>query len=181
MARKETNLPQELINVWADQDRELRASWSRGEVRWETVASADVDHSIGLERCVTKLGWRALFDGDRSVSDDAWLIVQHSNRRPEFQKRCLTEWKSTGLLPDWQVAFLEDRVALAEGRPQVFGSQVQRRPDGTWRLWPTTARSETELDSIRRDAGLPPIGAYFESVTGQKWTPNTPPDDIDNS
>ena len=154
---------------WADEDRVLRASWARGEVPWETVATADIRHSTYLERYARRVGWRVLFE-DGEMAGDVWRIVQHSNRRLAFQRRCLAEWKDERpLVPEWQIAFLEDRVALCEGRPQIYGSQFQRTSDDSWKLWPTTSQSVQELDVLRTAAGLQPFGEYCELMTGETW------------
>ena len=55
----------------------------------------------------------------------AWLIVQHGD--PKIQKKVLPELliaSKQGLVASSDVAMLADRVEVAAGRPQIYGTQV---------------------------------------------------------
>lgn len=59
------------------------------------------------------------------------------------------------------IAFLEDRVCLLRGRPQIYGSQFQGRGK-TLRLYPV---QDTErLDERRAAMGLPPFAEYEKQI-----------------
>ena len=57
------------------------------------------------------------------------------------------------------VAYLYDRVANAEGRPQKFGTQGNCQPDGTWAPYPI--EDPDEVDARRKAVGLNPLAEYI--------------------
>ena len=64
----------------------------------------------------------------------AWLLVQDADRDPAFQRSCLgliTEAARHGEATPAELAYLTDRVLLAEGQPQEYGTQMAGR-DGRW-------------------------------------------------
>ena len=70
----------------ADRDQAARAC---PEPEWETLTSVDADNLAWLKRVVTEVGW----PGRSAVGEDgahaAWLLVQHADRDPAFQRKCL--------------------------------------------------------------------------------------------
>jgi hypothetical protein len=59
-------------------------------------------------------------------------------------------------VPAWHAAYLEDRIALFEGRPQRYGSQWIDDPrDGLARPW--TLAYPDRVDELRRSVGLKPL------------------------
>jgi hypothetical protein len=165
--------PAELVHTWAEEDRALRESWLSGETPWDVVADADAAHSKALQELAAVVGWGPIM-ADRQASADAWLIVQHSDDRLEFQRRCLHEWEAMPTVPGWQVAFLADRIATSDGEPQQYGTQFHRDAAGDWQPWPIRSSTIDELDSIRASAGLRPFAEDYETMTGSPW-PRTKP------
>jgi hypothetical protein len=60
------------------------------------------------------------------------------------------------------LAYLTDRVLLAEGEPQEYGTQAMVR-DG--RYAPRNLRDPGGVDERRASAGLPPLAEYLEHMT----------------
>ncbi len=52
-------------------------------------------------------------------------LVQHADKDGKFQKRCLELMKSAGKgeVAPVDIAYLTDRVLIAEGKPQRYGTQ----------------------------------------------------------
>ncbi len=158
------------LATWAAEDRELRRAYAAGTIAWDAVVAADAQHLRDLIRLVGQLGWEAIFEAGQKSRAAAWLIAQHAPSNLEFQKDCLRAWTHIGDSDsDWQAALLADRIALLEGKPQTYGTQVQRRSDGSWGLWPVKARSVEELDALRSDVGLPPFRSDYKALTGEDW------------
>jgi len=60
------------------------------------------------------------------------------------------------------VAYLTDRVAVAAGKEQTYGTQVGCGPDGAG---PRTPIAEPEtVDERRAAAGLAPLADYFAEM-----------------
>ena len=103
------------------------------------------------------------FVGKQAVGDacDAfWLVIQHASAKqqrkylPEFQKAA-----ARGDLPLWQVAMMEDRIAMFEGRPQKYGSQTVEAPDGSMVLHQLL--DPIKVDTWRREVGMEPLAVYL--------------------
>ena len=57
---------------------------------------------------------------------------------------------------------LTDRVRIAEGKPQVYGTQGQTNPDGV--LIPFPIEDEEHVDERPKAIGLEPIVEYFKNM-----------------
>ena len=128
--------------------------------RRSTRATTDESHAARL--------WEILDDyecwpGRRLVGDDgsdaAWRIAQHALFDPGLQRRCLEMLElavDAGDAPATQYAFLLDRVCMAEGRNQVYGSQFVSSDDGAT-VVPFAIENPAGVDERRRRVGLPPL------------------------
>jgi uncharacterized protein DUF6624 len=87
----------------------------------------------GLREIITEHGRP---DTDIAGSDGtlaAWFIAQHAIGEPDFQREALAlvqDKAKRGEVPRAQEAYLFDRVAMYEGRPQRYGTQSLPCPDG---------------------------------------------------
>jgi hypothetical protein len=112
-----------------------------------------------LRELITEHGWPAEDIGGKDGSEAAWLIAQHAIGEPDFQKqvlRLLTDCAAAGRSPAWHAAYLEDRIAMYEGRPQRYGSQWLDDPrDGRARPWKLS--DPERIDELRASVGLPPL------------------------
>ncbi len=126
-----------------------------------------------LRAIVKEIGWP---DESQVGSDGAyaaWLIVQHGIGDPELQRAVLPlleQKAASGLIPAWHAAYLTDRIAMYERRPQRFGTQWLDDPrDGRFRPW--LIEEPDKVDSLRAAVGLGPLAAIPEAG------PDLPADD----
>jgi hypothetical protein len=88
----------------------------------------------------------------------AWLIAQLGD--VDLQRRCLEHLEiavDAGDAPAAHLACLEDRVRMAEGQPQKYGSQWVVSANGALAPWPI---ADLQLvDERRAQVGLPPLAA----------------------
>ena len=96
--------------------------------------------------------------GDEAA-EAAWLIAQHAIGLPAFQRACLEAVKASDA-PAWQAAYLEDRIRVLEGRPQLYGTQFDWDADG--RMSPQPIEDPTGVDERRAAVGLPSLAEAFE-------------------
>jgi len=112
-----------------------------------------------LREIVSTHGWpdESLVGADGAEA--AWLIVQHAIGEPDLQRSVLGLLRNAaerGLVPAWQAAYLEDRIALYENRPQRYGTQSIDDPrDGRSRPW-LLAEPE-RVNELRASVGLEPL------------------------
>jgi uncharacterized protein DUF6624 len=87
--------------------------------------------------------------------------VQHSEL--DFQKECfaLMARESSDEVCPQHLAYLEDRILVREGRPQRYGTQLEKDGVG-WKPLPTT--DPESLDARRRAVGLEPISEYLDGA-----------------
>jgi hypothetical protein len=138
---------------------------------WETVASVDAGNLSWLKNVVAKSGW----PGRSMVGEDgahaAWLLAQHADRDPAFQRRCLdliSEAAEAGEASLAELAYLTDRVLLAEGQPQEYGTQMEGREEG-WA--PRRLRDPANVDERRAAMSLGPLSDDLARVAHEYGPP----------
>jgi hypothetical protein len=123
----------------------------------------DRDNREWLKQIVKKHGWpgKTLVGADGSHS--AWLLVQHASRDLAFQQQCLNlmQHAPKNEVRAIDIAYLFDRVRLAEGNKQRFGTQVEIK-NGKWVV--RDVEDPDCLDQRRKEVGLPPIKEYLQSI-----------------
>ena len=123
--------------------QELVDSGDLGGAYVPRMEAVHINNANRLRQIVSEHGW----PDEQIVGEDgataAWLIVQHAIGLPDFQRSCLHLMRceaNEGRIAQWQVAYLEDRIAMQEGRPQRYGTQWLDDPvDGRTRPWKLTA------------------------------------------
>lgn len=101
------------------------------------------------------------------VCEVFWLIIQHAPL--ESQKRYLPLFHAAverGELDASAVAMMEDRVAVFEGRPQKYGSQVEQDEDG--RYVPFELLDATKVDEWRAEVGMGPLEEYLKDMNSSR-------------
>jgi len=98
---------------------------------WKRLrASTDLIVRENAERVKALLRTRDWFDDARDghgASRDGWVLVQHADHDPAFQRDVLRRMEpllASGRVARADYAYLWDRVAVAEKRPQRYGSQM---------------------------------------------------------
>lgn len=147
MSEKESqkNFSSEILQM-AQEDRAMRDKFNEtGEF------SGEIDN-LNTERMkaiVSEIGWPTISKVGDEASYEAWLLVQHS---PDihFQKRCLELMKQEpeNELNKQNIAYLEDRINVSEGRPQKYGTQS----DASGKLFPI--EDVKRVNEFRRLLGM---------------------------
>lgn len=124
----------------------------------------DRKNTARMKEIVDKYGW----PGKSRVGEDgahaAWLLVQHADKDRAFQKRCLTLLEravKAGEASGTDLAYLTDRVRVAESKKQVYGTQF-RLADG--KLEPFPIEDEANVDRRRKEVGLSSLAEYRKTL-----------------
>ena len=140
-----------------------RTRWrGRRSTPTRCAEAEDGENLPWLKEVIAAHGWPGASLVGTEGAHAAWLLAQHADADPAFQRQCLgligaaVEAGEASLL---EHAYLTDRVLLAEGRPQVYGTQVTRR-GGAWA--PRDLRDPELVDERRAAAGLEPLAEYLE-------------------
>jgi hypothetical protein len=153
-------LRQELVAMKEEDLRVRKELADAGELggpyvpRMETV---HVRNAARLRELIAEHGWPTEEIAGKDGAEAAWFITQHAIGEPDFQRSVLKLLQAAaGKVPAWHAAYLEDRIAMQEGRPQRFGSQWMDDPrDGLIRPW-KLAEPEN-VNSLRASVGLDPL------------------------
>ena len=127
-----------------------------------------------LAEILDEHGWPSHDLVGEDGSTAAWVIARHADLDLELQQRALELLRAAaaiGQASGGDLAYLEDRVAVATGQPQRYGTQVGCGEDGT----PVTATPLADaatVDDRRAEAGLPPLADYFAEMASVCATPD---------
>jgi len=143
--------------------KELAALWAEQEA---------IDKKIlrRLEEIIKQYGWpgESLVGADASLA--AFLILQHADY--EYQKRyfpLVKEAERKKEISSSNVALLEDRILMREGKKQIYGTQLTwNGKTGRYELYPI--EDEDHVDLLRASVGLQPIAEYLKTF-GLKYVP----------
>jgi hypothetical protein len=159
-------LREELLRrVEKDQAARKAASMARDSNDWRQVAAVDAENLPWLENLIQEVGWPGQSLAGEDGAHAAWLLVQHADANPAFQRRCLdlmTEAVERGEATPRDLAYLTDRVLLAEGQPQEYGTQMTGTEEG-WA--PRNLRDPDNVDARRAAVSLGPVSENIEQIS----------------
>ena len=129
---------------------EIAAEWQR----------VDDDNTRWLDDLLTARGWpgRTLVGEDGAQA--AFLLAQHADHAPDLQRAFLDSLRdavTTGEASLAHLAYLEDRVRVHAGQPQLYGTQFTVT-SGNFGPYPID--DPLRLDERRAAAGLEPFADY---------------------
>ena len=126
-----------------------------------TRMKVDKENREWLKEQIAEHGWLGKSQVGTDGAAAAWLLVQHADMDREFQKECLELMVAAGPeeVAPRNVAYLTDRVLVAEGKPQRYGTQASM-VDGKLKL--QECEDPDNLDARRAEVGLGPIEEYLQ-------------------
>lgn len=131
--------------------------------------SVFVNNKIKAEEMFTKYGFMGFDKVGKDGSYHFWLIVQHCDKYPAFQKKVLKamdrEVKRGNANPN-NYAYLYDRVKINAGEKQLFGTQVTYETTTTGRAIPKIGLIDSvNVDKLRKEYALEPLKDYLNTMT----------------
>ncbi len=153
-------LRRELLAMAAEDGRVRQALLGEGVLFDGYHPRMEAVHRSNAARMIEVLdagGWPGASRVGQDGAEAAWLMVQHAIGEPELQRhalRLIQEAVQAGEAPAWQAAMLEDRIRMFEGRPQIYGTQLERGSDG--RARPYMLENPAGVEERRRAVGLEP-------------------------
>jgi hypothetical protein len=127
----------------------------------EAVLQADAHNVAWLKGVVARQGFPTVAQVGAQGVADAWLLVQHADRDSAFQLRVLRTLQARGEAAGVRrqdLAMLTDRVLLAQGKPQRYGTQFLPDASGALALQPV--EDAAGLETRRAAVGLMPLALY---------------------
>lgn len=108
-----------------------------------------------LNEIIDDIGYPTIEKVGEEASDAAWLVIQHAISQPDFMKSCLIRLEDAvdnNKANPKQLAYLSDRIAVFEGRPQLYGTQFDWQDNG--QLEPNHFDDLTKVNQRRLSIGL---------------------------
>lgn len=177
-----TTLPVELIAM-ADEDARVRnqlaASGALFDGYHPAMQAVHDRNAARLDALIEDGGWPSAGKVGPQAAAAAWSIVVHAIARPDFQRRCLALlWQEAEAkrVPPRQAAMLEDRVRVFEGRPQLYGTQLDWLEDGS--IGPFPIEDPDHVEERRDAVGLPSLAEDLAMKNSLRDTNEKPPPDL---
>ena len=150
----------------AERDQEARQGAQANPMNTNlrgTIQRIDRENREELRAMIKQFGWPGRSLVGEPAAHAAWLIAQHADEDTAFQKQCLNLMESApdGEVSQHDLAFLTDRVLLASGKPQRYGTQFKQVGRG---VVPEPMEDWKKVESRRRKIGLPPLAQYAREL-----------------
>ncbi|MBU0535106.1 MAG: DUF6624 domain-containing protein [Patescibacteria group bacterium] len=118
----------------------------------------DYKNTEALKKIISRVGWPTISKVGERAAHAAWIIAQHT-KDGNFREKCLNLMKENSEdVSRKDLAFLEDRVSLANYGYQIYGTQVKTEErDGKLITEIMPVKDDSKLEDLRRKMGLDPL------------------------
>ncbi len=116
----------QLFEMWKrDQDMRKQMPEVLTDEQATHFIAVDAQNTVELKGIILEIGWPTISKVGKEAAEHAWLIAQHADDDPVFQKECLRlmRGQSDSEVSQIDLAYLSDRIDVNEGKPQFFGTQ----------------------------------------------------------
>ncbi|MEE1945410.1 DUF6624 domain-containing protein [Pedobacter sp. KR3-3] len=140
-----------------------------GKAATAKMKATDSLNQLFVEGILSKYGWLAPQDVGMYGSQALFLVIQHANLpMQEKYLPMIRKAEKDGRILSSNLAILEDRVALRQGKKQIYGSQIKSdAKTGEKSLFPLD--DPDHVDERRKAMGLQPLAEYLEKSFQMKW------------
>ena len=144
--------------------------WGSEETKalWSIIEEKDSSNLMKISKLLDERGWLGPDSIGQQGNLTLFLVIQHADL--EVQEKYLPMLRAAvaqGNAPAGNLALLEDRVALRQGKRQIYGSQIGRDED-TGEYYVSPLEDPATVDERRAAVGLPPLAEYV-SHWGITW------------
>lgn len=159
------------------QDQALRHAFGAGQMVWgelspgalsrvhavlgRRICNIDGDNTAWLRTDIAANGWYRISTTSAAADNAAWLLSQHADRNPQFQREVLAILEPLVALKETSpssYAYLRDRVAVNEDRPQRYGTQGGCIATNVWA--PDQLEDSERVQALRDDLELGSLAEY---------------------
>lgn len=147
-----------------------------GESYDERMASLHNKNSELLNEIINKIGYPTVEMVGQEASEAAWLVVQHSIERPQFMKKVVELLKlavKQNKADPKNLAYLTDRIAVFEEKPQRFGTQFDW--DKNSKMNPNQFDDLAKVNQRRKALSLPTLEEQTEIMKERVKNENQQP------
>jgi hypothetical protein len=134
-----------------------------------------------LNEIIDTIGYPTIDKVGKDANEATWLVIQHSIEQPIFMKKCVKLLKKAvneSKADLKSLAYLTDRIAVFEGKPQLYGTQFDW--DENENLSPNIFDDLTKVNERRKSIGLNTLEEQTEIIRIRVKNENqTPPKDFE--
>lgn len=134
-----------------------------------------------LNDIIDKIGYPTIDKVGKEANEASWLIIQHSIGQPKFMRKCAELMESAvrdNKADPKSLAYLTDRIAVFEEKPQLYGTQFDWDEYGN--LSPNPFDDLKKVNERRKSIGLNTIEEQTEIIRVQVKSENqSPPKDFE--
>ena len=134
-------------------------------------------HQPLLEKIVQQYGFPGFKEVGKKSSGNFWLLVQHADAHPDFQRQVLklmlpeVKKKNADVI---NYAYLTDRVAINSGQPEEYGTQVIYEGPGIGKAKPRSLRDPKNVNKRRQALGMETLETYLKNTDNLMEQMNKP-------
>lgn len=180
--KEEANLDKPLVaildTVYQDDQKyrhqidsiEKKFGWKSPEMtaHWKIINEKDSINLLKVTKILDERGWLGSDIIGNNGNSTLFLVIQHSDIKVQekylpMMREAVAQKRANAS----SLALLEDRVALRQGKKQIYGSQIGRNPD-TGEHYVQPLEDPDNVNKRRASMGLGTIEAYI-SHWNMKW------------
>lgn len=131
-------------------------------------------HTVRLKEIMKTTGYPGIDQVGKEGEYNFWLMVQHADFDPAFQKIILGKMEvelANNNADKSNYALLTDRVKLNTNEKQLYGTQVTYNTD-IGQAIPNPLQDSLTVNARRESMGLPPIEEYLNAMTQMHYEMN---------
>ncbi len=137
--------------------------WDSKEMsaQWAIINKADAANLVKVKAILEKYGWLGEDVVGSEGNSALFLVIQHADQQSQVKylpmmREAVKNKKASGS----SLALLEDRVALGQGKRQIYGSQIGTNPV-TQKQCVLPLDDPDNVDKRRAEVGLQPLAEYI--------------------
>jgi hypothetical protein len=128
---------------------------------WKIINEKDSLNLIKVKSILDQYGWVGADVVGRQGNSTLFLVIQHADQATqEKYLPVMREAVANGKARGSDLALLEDRTALGQGKRQIYGSQIGRDPE-TLMYYVSPLDDPDNVDKRRAEVGLEPLSVYL--------------------
>ena len=139
------------------------------------LALVERDNTERLGALLAACGWPRRSSEGLDAARRAWLVAQQGSDNLPFQRRVVRQLELAVLDGEAAVIHLATasyRLAVKEGQPQRYGTQLHQVDGCAWDYYPLDDLARVE--ARRKRIGLPPLASHKRAINEMIITENCP-------
>jgi len=129
---------------------------------WRMIHKKDSMNVIEVTKILDKFGWLGADAVGGKANTTLFLVIQHADQKTqEKYLPMMRDAVKNGKAQGSSLALLEDRVAIGQGRKQIYGSQIHQSRE-TGRFFVAPIEDEVNVNKRRASVGLEPLEEYVK-------------------